>query len=94
MERLIAIYEVIAKDANMVDSISNSSRKIPDSIYRPCQSVFMSLSTLCEYRLLDCIGSDAIDSSYLKYRCNITEKTAESVARDLNIMLQQFIRYA
>ena len=56
--------------------------------------VMMSLSSLCEYRLLDSVGTDALDSGSLKYRCNIDREVAESLARNLRVMMQEYIRFA
>ena len=108
LERLLAIYNVLALEARGVgDSRSNAfdridwiANSLPAHISLPSQPVLACLDSLCAYRLLDAVGGgssgggDVLESGSAKFRCNIGQATAEGVAGDMGVMLQNFVRYS
>lgn len=84
-ERLVTIFNCLLDVVDERHFVARSDRSLSASL-------FQQLNTLVGLRLLSRVSPDPLES--VRYRCNLDERMAEKISRNVQIPLHSFLRYA
>lgn len=84
-ERLVTIFNCLLDVVDEQQFVARSERSLSVSL-------FQQLNTLVGLRLLSRVSPEPLESA--RYRCNLDEKMAEKISRNVQIPLHSFLRYA